>query len=302
MKFIDTYEDLKKIKPHTFRQKIRTAVLQPLSFFYNKLNNADRLLNTPRVQFLYIHHVFKDEEPALEKLIRQLSLQHHFISHSEAVNKILSGKIDKPYIAISSDDGLKSNVSAAAILDKFNIKSCFFICPEIIDEKDERKIVQFSKQRLHFPPVEFMTWQDVEGLLQNGHEIGGHTMNHVNLSVMDEADMSSEIGMCYNKIVEKCGQAKHFAYPYGRFFHFNNRAREIVFETGFESCASAERGCHIANLVPQKISRQELLIRRDHIVLSWPLQEIMYFMLRNIKSAHFSRNFSPYNASTDINK
>lgn len=301
MKFVDTYKELRKIEKYTLRQQLRNAVIEPISYFYNKVNDTDHLFRTARVQFLYIHHVFKDEEQALTKLLQQLSRYHQFISHSEAVNKILSGEIDKPYIAISSDDGLKNNIIAASILDKFGIKGCFFICPEIIDEKREEVVAKFSKQRLHFPPVEFMTWGDVEKLLKDGHEIGGHTMNHVNLAALNETEMKDEIEICYNSIVQKCGKVKHFAYPYGRFHHFSNEARKIVFDAGFESCASAERGCHIGDS-GKKISREDLLIRRDHVVLGWSLEQIQFFMLRNIKSADFSQNFHFYDEHSNINQ
>ena len=56
-----------------------------------------------RVQFLYIHHIFKDEENSFDELFLNY---HTFISHSEAVNRVINGHIDKPYISISSDDGL----------------------------------------------------------------------------------------------------------------------------------------------------------------------------------------------------
>ncbi len=302
MGFIDTYKELREIEKYSLRQKLRNTVIQPISYIYNKLNDIDHLFSQPRVQFLYIHHVFKDEETAFEKLVERLSLSHHFISHSEAVNKILSGNIDKPYIAISSDDGLKNNINAANILDRFGIKGCFFICPEIIDEKRQDVIAQFSRQRLHFPPVEFMSWVDIEKLMRHGHEIGGHTMNHVNLAGINEAEAKAEIEVCYKKIVEKCGSVKHFAYPYGRFSHFNNQARKLVFETGFESCASAERGCHIPGKAHQKILPGDLLIRRDHVVLNWSLEQIQFFMLRNIKLANFSQNYFPYHANIDINQ
>lgn len=302
MNFIDSYHQLRKIKKYSLRQKIRNAAIEPISFVYNKLTQADKLLQTPRIQFLYIHHVFSDESKAFENLILKLSIHHSFISHTDAINKICSGNIDKPYISISSDDGLKNNIRAARILDKFNIKGIFFICPDIIEEKDQQKIATFSKERLHFPPVEFMTWADIESLRKNGHEIGGHTMNHVNLAAISDEDAYSEIELCYRKIFEKCGAANHFAYPYGRFTHFNSKASKIVYQSGFESCSSAERGCHIAGAKMEQIKKEDLLVRRDHIALTWSWEQIQFFMLRNIKSATFSNNFYPYNANSNINQ
>ena len=75
--------------------------------FKNKFFRETEYLKKPRIQFLYIHHVFKDELKNFDILLKSLSAHHEFISYSEGVDKLLKGEIDKPYIIISSDDGLK---------------------------------------------------------------------------------------------------------------------------------------------------------------------------------------------------
>src|SRR5689334_4392783 len=106
MKYFDTYKDIKQLKPEGLRSKLRRCALDGLSF-WDKLKGIELELNTPRVQFLYIHHVFKDEEAALDKLLKRLTLNHEFLSYSESVAKILEREIDRPYVCISSDDGFK---------------------------------------------------------------------------------------------------------------------------------------------------------------------------------------------------
>lgn len=302
MRYIETYSKLKENKSDTFRQRMRNILIEPISKIYNVLNDADRLLTTPRIQFLYIHHTFKDEERAFARLLEYLSRHHQFISHSEAVKRILNEEIDKPFISFSFDDGLKNNLKAAEILESFGARGCFFVCPEIVGESDEQKIADFSKARLHFPPVEFMTWQEIDGLLEAGHEIGGHTMNHVNLASVNKEEAEDEIRKCYSEILGHCGSVKHFAYPYGRFDHFDLKSRKIVFDAGFESCASAERGCHIADPQSPKIDYKDLLIRRDHVLLNWSLEQIQFFLLRNIKNASIGNNFFPDYADSDSHK
>jgi peptidoglycan/xylan/chitin deacetylase (PgdA/CDA1 family) len=258
-------------------------------------------LQKPRVQFLYIHHIFRDEEVLLRRLLEKLSRHHTFISHNEAINKILTGTIDRPYVCISSDDGLKNNLRAAAILNEFGIKGCFFVCPSMIGENEYEKIKKFTLQQLHLPAVEFMNWNDIEKLQQQGHEIGGHTMSHVNLAKCDHNQLTDEIGNCYTEIVKHCGSVKHFAYPYGRYFHFTEKARQLVFSSGFESCASAERGCHISK-TGTTMNKEDLFIRRDHVILTWPINHILYFMARNVQKAAVQNNYSPYNESNNSNK
>jgi peptidoglycan/xylan/chitin deacetylase (PgdA/CDA1 family) len=221
-----------------------------------------------------------------------LSGQHTFISHSEAVDKILSGTIDKSYISISSDDGLKNNMRAAAVMNDFGVKGCFFICPGMIGEKNPDKITDFCKNRLHFPPVEFMDWGDVHKLQAQGHEIGGHTMSHINIAATRADELTKEIADCYDIIKARCGGSVHFAYPYGLFSHFTEKARQLVIEKGFASCASAQRGCHIVEQ-DGKILPADLLIRRDHIILDWPLQHSLFFVERNAVKASVENNFYP---------
>ena len=287
--FVDTYSDLKQFKPTTARDGFRNLVLDFLSLGISEKN---RLFEKPRIQFLYVHHVFKDEEKSLVRLIETLGKHHRFISYSHAVDKILSGQIDEPSIVFSSDDGLKNNLSAAKIFSSFNISACFFVNPSIIGQSDRRIVAEFCKERLHFPPVEFMTWEEIHQLQQMGHEIGSHTMSHINVARSQRQELEDEIGKSFSILKQRCGAVRHFAYPYGRFFHFNEEGRKLVFEAGFESCCSAERGCHINH--GRKICKEELLIRRDHIILGWKLKHILYFLAANARTASERNNLYPW--------
>lgn len=291
MKYFENYIEVKKVNPINLKGRIRNIALDGL-FTLNHIKGYTDYLKKPRVQFLYIHHVFKDEEHKLDALLKRLSIQHTFISYSEAVTKILENEIDKPYICISSDDGFKNNISAAKIFNEYDVSCCFFVNPFILENHSYSEIEKYCKTQLNFPPVKFMDWNDIEKLQQWGHEIGSHTMNHINVANTTEEDFQRD---CYNTfeiLSQKCGDIKHFAFPYGRFFHFNDSAREIVFKSGFISCASAERGCHINNL--GTIDQEELCIRRDHVILDWKLDHVFYFLINNSKNANFHNNLFPY--------
>jgi len=298
--FLENYKDLKLPKKAIARELARKLVLDTVSLSYNLTGAINTSCKKPRIQFLYIHHIFKDEEALLRRLVEKLQEYHTFISHSEAVGRILNGNIDMPYVVVSSDDGLKNNLRAANILSEYDISACFFICPSIIGETDIEKVKAFSANRLHLPPVEFMNWNDVQKLQNQGHEIGGHTMSHVNLAKCEDPLLTEEIGNCYSEVKKHCGSAKHFAYPYGRYHHFTAKAKEIVFSSGFETCASAERGCHIAS--PGSIEKKDLFLRRDHIILTWPIEHILYFMARNAQKATIQNNYSPYDEDYNNNK
>ena len=285
------FKEVKKNRPVSLREIVRNIALNGLSL-KTKLTNSEKLFEKPRIQFLYIHHVYEDETMNFDKLLNALMKNHTFISYSDAVNKILSNKIDKPYVSISSDDGFKNNLKAAEILEKYGIKACFFINPDTIGLTNFSKIKIFCKQRLNFPPTEFLNWNDVDHLVKNGHEIGSHTIGHINIANTSMTEFEDNLNKSYEIIHNRCGNAHHFAYPYGRFFHFNQEAYNLVFKAGFVSCASAERGCHISP--KEKMNPNHLFIRRDHVICDWNINHVLYFLLNNSKYSSLATNISPY--------
>jgi peptidoglycan/xylan/chitin deacetylase (PgdA/CDA1 family) len=285
-RFIENYEEVKRLKPKTLRSYLRDMALSGLS-----LMASERYLKKPRVQFLYIHHTFKDEEQKLDNLLKRLSKDHEFITYSQAADKVLSRTIDKPYITFSSDDGFKNNLRAAEILDRYGAKACFFVNPGIVGETDADKINRYCRQTLEFPPVEFLNWDEVGLLQKNGHEIGSHTMMHMNIAKASVQEINDDLGQTFRILTELCGGAQHFAFPYGRFFHFSSMGRTAVFDAGFTTCATAERGCHINH--PAPLINTDLCIRRDHVVPAWDLNHILYFLVNSAKNANVNNNLFP---------
>lgn len=291
MHYIDTYKEIKKLKPKGIRGSMRSLALTGLSML-EKTRGMDTQLQKPRIQLLYIHHIFKDEEQKLHLLLKTLQKHHTFISHSEAVDRILHRKIDKPYIALSSDDGFKNNLSAGRIFAQYGVKACFFVNPGLIGESDFERIATHCKTKLHLPPLEFLSWNDVEALQNMGHEIGSHTMQHMNVSEATDTQIVEDMQMTYDILQNQCGNVQHFAFPYGRFRHFNATGKKACFAAGFRSCATAERGCHINH--DRDLQHNELCILRDHVVLDWKIDHILYFLTRNARNADSSSNLFPY--------
>jgi len=284
--FTEYYKDVKRLRKFSMKGVLRNTALSVLS-----AASSESALKKPRVEFLYIHHTFRDEEKQFDSLLQRLSRDHQFISYSEGVKKVLSGEIDKPYITFSSDDGFKNNLAAAEILNKYNASACFFINPGIIGETDYNKIKKHCSESLRFPVVDFLNWDEVGRLQAMGHEIGGHTMMHMNIAEHSADEVNSDLQTTYDILKKHAGHTPHFAFPYGRFFHFSAAGRKAVFDSGFETCATAERGCHVANGTP--IKNTDLCIRRDQVVLGWELSHIMYFIINSANKATAADNFFP---------
>ena len=236
-----------------------------------------------------MHHLFDDEISNLERFLDFLSKGHTFISYSEATNRILRNEVDKPYLVFSSDDGLESNLTLAKVLSSYNAKACFFINPASVGLKNPAKIYEFCTKNLKSFTSRFLDWADIEAIQNQGHEIGSHTMEHINVAESSLDYFHCDLMESKRVLEAKCGEINHFAYPFGSKNHFNKEAYEAVFSSGYESCASAIRGCHTGGV----INRDELLIKRDHMVFGWPYNHLLYFLNRSIVRSCKQDNLVP---------
>ncbi|MCD6063857.1 MAG: putative polysaccharide deacetylase, partial [Flavipsychrobacter sp.] len=158
-------------------------------------------------------------------------------------------------------------------------------------ETDYKRIEAHCRNVLDFPVTEFLDWDDIAALQKDGHEIGGHSMYHMNIGEADPEKILTDVTQTWDILKKNCGAANHFAFPYGRFFHFNEAGRRAVFQAGFRSCASAERGCHVNPETP--LTPEQLCIRRDHILLNWGIDQISYFIANNARKASTQNNLFP---------
>jgi peptidoglycan/xylan/chitin deacetylase (PgdA/CDA1 family) len=228
------------------------------------------------VQGVYLHHLFPEEEDGFRNLLRALSRDHYLISYSAAVDRIKSGEIDRPYICFSFDDGLRQCLRIGQILSEFGVSGCFFICPSLVGETDGAKLKDICENRFGMPAMDLLDWDEVERLLKDGHEIGSHTLNHQVLSRLSERQVQDEVAGSHEFLAHRLGGVRHFAWPEGRFVHFSPAAARIVYDVGFDSCASAERGCHT-----HPPSSPVFCVRRDYISAQLPLSHALYFLAKN---------------------
>ena len=262
----------------SLRSLARHLALDVLS--WSQRWQSDRWRTVPRVQLLTMHHLFADEADAFRRLLGQLQSRFEVIGYPEAITRIVECRIDKPYLAISFDDGMKCCLRAAEILSEFSISGCFFISPAMIGESNRAVVERFCRERLDLPPVEFMTWEDVQRLCQAGHEIGGHTMSHCNLAELSRIQAQQEICESFDVLAAQLGSVKHFSWPYGQPRHITSDLVEAVFETGYVSCASAQRGCHRNT---GSIAPRNACVFRDNIEANWPIRHVDYFLRRNCR-------------------
>ncbi len=256
------------------RGSARRVALDALSVHQRARGRLDEALQRPRIALPYLHAVPRRREHVLRDLLLQLSPTHEFIGYGEAIRRIHHGPIDRPYAAFSFDDGFASNARAARILEEFGATGCFFVPPAFVGVPTVAGARRFFgfRQGVDEPA---MTWDDLERLKTAGHEIGNHTMNHRVLSELGDDEVADEIGSAADVLRSRLGESTHFAWPRGTFDHMTDEAARLVFRTGHESCASAVRGVHT---VVAPGPKESVCVRRDHVMVEWPLRQIRYFL------------------------
>jgi hypothetical protein len=273
-----TAADIRRFQNRGLRTRGR-QLLRGLALDAASVVGSDAALLRPRVHVIYLHHVMPDEEQPFRRLIERLQRQHTFIPYSEAVARAASGDIDRPYASVTFDDGVRSQLRAGQILREYGVSACFFVCESMAEPRPDDYVREFCSRELGLPPVDFLTWRDMEELLAAGHEIGNHGRTHTVLATLTPGSaLDDEIGLSLESLRRRLGDIKHYAWARGQWQHFSAAALETIFRTGHVSCASAMRGCHIAG--PKRDPR-EICIRREHVVAADPLRHAMYFLQKS---------------------
>jgi len=84
-------------------------------------------------------------------------------------------KKNKKSVSLTFDDGYSSNYQASKILDKFDIKGTFFIKTSKIGNKG------------------YLSKEQIKEINNNKHEIGSHTVNHLNLTTLNDKKLKKEL-------------------------------------------------------------------------------------------------------------
>ena len=181
----------------------------------------------------------------------------HFVvvSLGELLGKLKRGERVGGHLVITFDDGYKDNaVAAASELERWRLPACFFIATSFIGS---RHVPWWDAERAITP--EWMTWDDVRGLRERGFEIGAHTINHVDLGVVDGDDAEREIVDSGAQLRAELGtDVPFFSFPYGRPEHLSEANRQRVRRAGYACCLSAHGGSVLPPVDPFDLRREPI--------------------------------------------
>jgi peptidoglycan/xylan/chitin deacetylase (PgdA/CDA1 family) len=122
-------------------------------------------------------------------------------------------------VSLTFDDGFASQVNAQRLLAQHNMKGTFFVPSGFIGLEGR------------------LTIKQIQSIQADGNEIGGHTVNHLHLPMLDPAEQARQICDDRVALAQDGLTVTSFAYP---FASLDPRTEEIVKHCGYNSARSEE--------------------------------------------------------------
>lgn len=222
------------------------------------------------------HHVFDDEREDFRRQLDFMAGIGDFIGIDDAMAMLASGDaIHGRYFCVTFDDGFKNWITNAVpvLVDK-GVSAAFFLVTSFIGtsvEKDRDKLLGFFESGDLL--MEFLDWDDCRKMADAGMTIGSHTVNHVQLSQLDEAGAEAELRDSKQSIEKELGRpCEHFCPPFGRrdIDFLPHRDPEIARRVGYKSFHCGHRGA-------MRLGDSPMMVSRDHLLAGWGNYQLRYF-------------------------
>ncbi|MDH5718777.1 MAG: polysaccharide deacetylase family protein [Spirochaetia bacterium] len=209
------YVSLSILSNNIYELKKETKRLNLLSKVYNKNFTYTDIYGIPVICY---HHIVSDNWESKEKNIfhltkNQFQMQINWLKENgyatitlNEFNKYLnkeSVKLPEKPILITFDDGRKNFfTNAKPVLDSAQYKAVLFIYPNPININHDS----------------FLTWQQIQTLYNEGHDIQSHTYTHPLLDRMSLSSQSKEFQLSKKTIEQKLNSnVQWLAYPFGAY-------------------------------------------------------------------------------------
>jgi len=187
------------------------------------------------------------------------------IDLDQALLGMSGGPLPPKPVVITFDDGFSAQMSAFETLKRHNMKATFYIF-----DGGEASQWCIGAGRRYGDPLQppggcgdaYLSWDQVRMLDRSGLiTIGGHTINHRNLTSLSEADQRFEIATGKQLLEQQLGHTvRHFAYPYGQF---DATSIQIAQQAGYETAVTTIPGIYQA-------AGPAFALRRERDAMSLP--------------------------------
>jgi peptidoglycan/xylan/chitin deacetylase (PgdA/CDA1 family) len=167
-------------------------------------------------------------------------------------------------VSLSFDDGYANESIAASVMESHGMRGTFYVNSGSVGNSGE------------------FSWTQLQALQASGHEIGGHTIHHTDLTTVNSATAQQEVCDDRAAITSHGLTATSFAYPYGSY---NATAESIVQGCGYTSGRTVGglvsengscTGCPFAETIPP--GDPFALLTPDSVKSTTPLSAIQGYV------------------------
>ena len=266
---------------------LRKQDLLCLSFYYlgfSRIRNlVFRFCRMPVARILAFHDIPDHLLASFRVKLEVLKEQTNVIS----LDDFFAGKMSwrKPNVAITFDDGYQSwHDNVFPVLRDLGVTATFFASSGFVGRKAEETDFLRNNLKSSLKTTGCLSSAGLRKLAEDGFAIGGHTINHVDLSESyDINDIRSEIQKD-KKELERMTRTRvdYFAYPFG--FHWNAHIDlvQVLQECGYKGAVTIVPGFNTA-------STNSFLLHRDLVDASLPLSVFRARFLGNQDPVIFIR-------------
>jgi peptidoglycan/xylan/chitin deacetylase (PgdA/CDA1 family) len=134
---------------------------------------------------------------------------------------------------------------------------------------------------------QFMTWEQLREVSQNGIAIGSHTYSHPVLATLDESLQEWELKESKRALEAQLRRpVRTLAYPVGGYEHFTPQTMRIAKDAGYECAFSAQTGYNQPGAYPYNIRRIVCRDSFDPLFACSTLFPRVFSWLRPIPASH----------------
>jgi len=124
-------------------------------------------------------------------------------------------------VSLTFDDGDFDNYSVRSVLAENKLHATFYIVSGFTNSNG------------------YMTDDQLRDLYNDGNEIGGHTLSHVNLTEVRGEDLEREVCQDRSNLTAYGFEVTSFAYPFG---HYDDEAKQAVMDCGYGNARGVSGG------------------------------------------------------------
>lgn len=184
---------------------------------------------TSSVSLLY-HDVIEDDQAGNSGVTTEGSWRyklppHKFKRHLETIQesmfspRLITEEDGDRGVYMTFDDGGASATTAARLLEEYGYRGHFFVITHRVGDEN------------------YLSWSEVDRLVDAGHLVGSHTCTHANLVALDERRRREELTESKAELADRYGSCRSISIPMGMY---NNAVFESIREAGYEHVFTSE--------------------------------------------------------------